>query len=338
VSASVGPTSEGLSGQASPKDLETLFQLAYLRFTAPRLDTAAWLATKGQMEAGLANRSASPQAAFFDTVNATLSQNHFRSRPLSTATLGEIKPQRALEIYKERFANAGDFTFIFVGNVVLDSLKPLVEKYLASLPSTPQKENWKDVGGASPDGVVDKVVRKGSEPQAQTLIFFHGPFTYNPQTRFELRTLTMLAQMWLTDALREEMGGTYSPSFGGSGTRTPRGEYQLVAQYTSAPTNVDNLSARLFRVVDSLRAYAPNDADLTKVREQLLRGRETDLKTNGFWLSNIGSRDQNGEEIAGLLGPYDAMVKNLTAKQIQDAAKAYLDPKRYIKVVLLPEK
>ena len=338
VSASVGATSEGLSGQASPKDLETLFQLAHLRFTAPRLDTAAWLAMKGQMEAGLANRNASPQAAFIDTVTATLSQNHFRSRPMSAATLSEIKPQRALEIYKERFANAGDFTFTFVGNVVLDSLKPLVEKYLASLPSTPQKENWKDVGGASPDGVVEKVVRKGSEPQAQTLIFFHGPFTYNPTTRFELRTLTMLAQMWLTDALREEMGGTYSPAFNGSGTRTPRGEYQLVAQYTSSPDNVDKLSARLFRVVDSLRTYAPSDADLTKVREQLLRGRETDLKTNGFWLNNIGSRDQNGEDIAGLLGPYDALVKNLTAKQIQDAAKLYLDPKRYIKVVLLPDK
>jgi zinc protease len=111
-----------------------------------------------------------------------------------------------------------------------------------------------------------------------------------------------------------------------------------VARYTSSPDNVDKLSARLFRVVDSLRTYTPSDADVTKVREQLLRGRETEVKTNQYWLNNIGSRDQNGEDIAGLLGPYDALIKNLTAKQIQDAAKLYLDPKRYIKVVLLPEK
>jgi len=335
--ASIGATSENLSGTASPKDIETLFQLAHLRFMAPRLDTAAWLAMKAQMEASLANRGTSPMAAFVDTLSLVMTQHNFRSRPPTLATLGEIKPQRALEIYKDRFANAGDFTFVFVGNVKLDSLKPLVEKYLASLPLMGRVESWKDVGDAPPAGVIEKVVHKGSEPQAQTAIIFTGPFTYNPQTRFDMMALTTLAQMWLTDALREEMGGTYSPSLRGSGSRIPRGEYSIQVQYTSSPDNVDKLAARLFRVIDSLKTRGPNEADITKVREQILRGRETNLKTNAFWVSNIASRDLNGEDIAGLLAPYDEMVKKLTAKQIQDAAKLYFDVNRYVKVVLLPE-
>ena len=108
--------------------------------------------------------------------------------------------------------------------------------------------------------------------------------------------------------------------------------------YTSSPDNVDKLSARTFRVIDSLKTYGPNDADLTKVREQIIRGREPTVKTNAYWTGNIAARDQNGEDIGGLLGAYDTAVKNLTAKQIQDAAKLYLDTKRYVKVVLLPEK
>ncbi len=338
LNASIVATTEGLSGSASPKDLETLFQLAYLRFTAPRLDTAAWLAMKGQMDAAVANRGAIPQAAWIDTATVTLTQHNFRSRPPSAATLAEIKPQRALEIYKDRFSNAADFTFVFVGNVTLDSLKPLVEKYLASLPSTGRVESWKDVGDAPPAGVVEKVVRKGTAPQSATLVAFTGPFNYMPETRVVMLGLTTLAQMWLTDALREEMGGTYSPQFGGGGSKIPRPEYQIVIQYTSSPDNADKLWARTLRVIDSLKNVGPGEADLTKVKEQIIRTRELSLKQNAYWMAGITQRDQNGEDIGGLMSAYDTLVKNLTAKDIQDAAKLYLDTKRYVKVVLLPEK
>ncbi|MEP6781631.1 MAG: insulinase family protein, partial [Gemmatimonadaceae bacterium] len=337
ANAAIGPTSELLSGSASPKDLETLLQLANLRFTAPRLDTAAWLAMKAQLQASLANRGANPLQAYSDTLTATMTQNNFRSKPPTLEMVNEIDPNKALAFYKDRFANAGEFTFVIVGNVKLDSLKPLVEKYLASLPGTGRVETFKDVGGAPPTGVVDKVVHKGSEPQAQTAIIFTGPFAYTPQKRLEMSALTTLAQMWLLDALREEMGGTYSPSLGGGGAKVPRPEYQIVVQYTSSPDNVDKLSARTFRVIDSLKKTGPSAADLTKVREQIIRAHETSVKTNAYWLSNIAARDQYGEDLAGLLTPYDDMVKNLTAKQIQDAAVLYFNTNRYIKVVLLPE-
>ncbi len=337
LGTTISATAEGMSGNASPKDLETLLQLAYLRFTAPRLDTTAWRAMRGQMEAGLANRNVSPVVAFTDTLTATMTQNSFRSRPPSAATLNEIVPQRALEIYKDRFSNPGAFTFVFVGNVKLDSLKPLVEKYLGSLPSTGRVETWKDVGGAPPAGVVEKTVHKGTEPQARTQVIFSGTLASTPQTRFDLLALTTVGQMWLVDALREQMGGTYSPSLSGGSIKVPRQEYQISVSYTSSPDNVDKLTTRLFSLIDSLKTYGPSESDVSKVKEQIIRGRETSLKTNAYWINNLAARDQAGEDIAGLLAPYDVMVNALTAKEIQDAAKLFFDTKRYVKVVLLPQ-
>ena len=337
VSANIGDLSEGLSGSASPKDLETFFQLVYLKFTAPRLDTAAFQALKQAIDAQLADRGTDPQTAFGDTVTVTLAQHGFRARPPSVAVYNEVNPERALAVYKDRFSNAGDFTFVFVGSFTLDSIKPLVEKYLGALPNTGRVENWKDVSPPPPTGVIEKTVRKGTEPQAQTVFVFTAPFRYAPENRVAMLALSTLAEMWMTDALREELGGTYSPQVGGGGSRIPREEAQIEVEYGSSPANVDKLSKRVFEVIDSLKTHGASEADLTKVKEQLIRARETDLKTNGYWAAAIAQRDQNNEDIAGVLGPYDALLKGLTAQQLQDAAKKYFDLNRYVKVVLLPE-
>ncbi len=130
--ANIGLTTEGLNGTASPKDLETLLQLVHLSFTAPRLDTTAFQAFKAQVTPQLTNRGANPDAVFFDTITVTMTQNHARGRPITLAAFNEVDPNRALQIYQDRFAEAGDFTFLFVGNVDLATLKPFVEKYLAT--------------------------------------------------------------------------------------------------------------------------------------------------------------------------------------------------------------
>ena len=337
VNTTISSTSEGLSGSASSKDLETMMQLIYLRFTEPRVDSAAWMSAKARTEAALANRSASPQVAFSDSLTAIMSQHSVRARPLTAALLNEIDPRKALTVYRDRFANAGDFTFVLVGNVVLDSLKPFVEKYFASLPATGRIETWKDLGDGPPTGIIERDVRKGTEPQSATAIIFTGPVAYSPKSRLELNALTTIAQIWLTNALREEMGATYSPSLGGGSSRVPRQEYQIFIQFTSAPDNVDKLVKRTFGMIDSLKRSGPSDADMTKIKEQILRSRETSLKTNSYWLTSIASRDQAAEDAAGLLGEYDEMVKQLTPAQLMRAANQYFDMKRYVKVVLLPE-
>jgi zinc protease len=337
VLPNIGLTGEGMTGNASPKDLETLLQLVHLNFTSPRLDSTAFAAYKNRITPALTNRGSDPNQVFFDTVNVTMAQNHFRSRPLSVSLLNEVKPDRALAIYKDRFADAGDFTFLFVGNVDPAVLKPLAERYLATLPAAGRKENWKDIGMSAPRGVVEKTVRKGSEPKAMTIMLFTGPFQYSPENRFALRVLTDLLQIKLIETLREQLGGTYSPDAGGGGSRIPRAEYSISIQYGSAPENVEKLAQTVLALVDSLKTKGPLPADVEKVREQLVRTREVDLKTNGFWTGNIAGRDQAGEDLGGLLAPYDEMIRKLTPALIQQAARQYLDTKNFAKFVLLPE-
>ncbi|HEY4217860.1 MAG TPA: insulinase family protein [Gemmatimonadaceae bacterium] len=335
--ASIGETTEGLTGRASPKDIETMFQLIYLDFTAPRLDTAAYQAFKNQVAPFLANKSADPDQVFSDSVSWTMAQHNVRERPMTAATFAEINPEKAFAFYKDRFANAGDFTFVFVGNVDTTALKPLVEKYLASLPATGRKETFKDLGITPPTGIVDKVVHKGVEPKANTLIDFTGACSYDPQTRFSMRAMVELFQIQLNETLREKLGGVYSPSVGGGCSRLPRPNYAIEVQFNSSPENVDLLSKSVFALIDSLQTNGPAQSYVDKVKEELLRAHEVEVKQNAYWVGNIQARDAAGEDIAGLSTAYTQMITNLTAAQIQAAAKLYFNTKNYARFVLLPE-
>ncbi len=337
TNVSIGETSEGLSGRASPKDLETLFQLIYLDFTAPRFDAAAYEAFTAQIDQYIANRGSDPDEVFSDSVSWTMASHNFRARPPSKATFGEVNTDSALAFYKQRFADASGFTFVFVGNVDTLTLKPLVEKYLGGLPSLGRKETFRDNGGAPPKGIVEKVVHKGIEPKANTIIDFTGACDYAPQTRLNIRALMELFQIKLNETLREQLGGAYSPSAGGACGRTPRQEYSIQVQFNSSPDNVELLTRSVFALIDSLKKNGPAQGDVDKVREQLIRAREVEIKQNAYWTGNILARDQGGEDITGLLGPYDDMLKNISAAEIQAAAKKYFDMNNYARFVLLPE-
>jgi len=337
VAPTIGETTEGFSGHSSIKDLETLFQLIYLDFTSPRLDTTAYNAFRAQVGPFLANRGASPDAVFQDTVQVTMSQHSFRSRPVTPAVFAEVNPDKAFAFYKDRFADASDFTFVFVGNVDTTNLKPLVERYLGSLPSIGRKETWRDTGTSPPKGVVQRVVNKGTEPKANTVIEFTGACESSPESRFTLRALTTLVQMRLNETLREKLGGTYSPNVGGGCSREPRKEYAVQIAFGSSPENVDLLSKATFALIDSLKANPPSQADVDKVKEQILRTREVEVRQNSYWLGNIVARDEAGEDLGGLTSQYDEMVKQLTAAQLQKAAKQYFNTANYARFVLLPE-
>jgi zinc protease len=335
--AAFSETANSISGSASPKDLETAFQLLYLRVTSPRLDMQRWEAFKQQVEPFFANRGTDPEEVFGDTVEVTRSQGHFRDRPWTAATFAEVSPAKAMDFYKARLANMGNATFAIVGNVKLEELRPLVERYLASLPAG-QPETFRDVNRMRPGGIVEKVVKKGTEPKAQTLWFFDGPAVYNPENRFMTRALRELMQMRLNDVLREQLGGTYSPNFNAGLDRVPKPEYSVAIQYGSSPENVDKLARSVLQVIDSVKKFGPTAAEVDKVREQISRAREVEIKTNEYWASNLVGRDRAGEDISGLGAAYDAFLRNLTAAQLQEAARRYLDTSHYMKFVLLPEK
>ena len=148
----IGEISQGLGGGSAPKDLEALFQLIHLRFTEPRADATAFAALQAQVRALLPNQDASPDVAFNQAMGSALSGDHPRRRPETPETVARWSLDKSLTFYRARFANAGNFTFFFVGSFTEDSMRPLVETYLASLPAAATRENWRDLGITAPRG------------------------------------------------------------------------------------------------------------------------------------------------------------------------------------------
>ena len=337
VMPTLSALSEGLSGNASPQDLETLFQLAYLFCTAPRKDTSAFGAFMTRIKASIQNRSVSPEAAFADTISVTMAQYHYRARPITVEMLDEVNLDKAFAFYKDRFADLGDFIFFFVGNFQHDTIKPLVEQYLASLPSINRKESWRDVGMFPPKGVVNKQIHRGVEPKSTVRLVFTGSFDWTAQSKYDFSSLLELLNIKLREVIREEKSGTYGIGAFGAPSFYPRREYRVDVSWGCNPDRVDELVNSVMEQIDSLRIKPPDKVYVDKVKEIQRRNREVNLKQNGFWMSNFRQFYANGENPEELLG-YNKMVDNLSAEAIQQAAKKYFNSTNYVKVVLYPEK
>ena len=336
VSPYIGTLEEGLSGGGSPKDMQTLFELIYLYFTAPRKDSTSFSAFQERLQAFLANRSSSPESAFSDTLQVTLSQYHHRARPISSAYFNEMDLNKSFRFYKERFADASDFTFVFVGNFEMEKIRPLVETYLGGLPSLNREENWRDVGITTPSGVIEKSVMKGSEPKSSTRIVFTSDFAWNQQNRYNLQSLIEVVRFRLREALREELGGTYGVSVSGSPSHYSNEKVTISIGFGSDPARVNELTFVVFEEIRRLQENGPSATEVEKVQEIQRRERETAMKQNRSWLRWIEFYDQNDEDFAQIL-EYDLLVDALTPEAIQQAAKSYFDLKNYVQVSLFPE-
>jgi zinc protease len=336
ANASIGSRSETVSGTASPKDVETMFQLVYMRFTAPRKDSIAFSAFRQSMEAQMANMAAAPQSAFFDTLNATMTQNAYRARAMSPALLKEADLNRAFEVYRDRFADASDFTFFIVGTFNVDSIRPHVLRYLGGLPSFNRKEVAKDDGIRPPKGVVEKTVRRGVEPVSQTAITFTAPYTYSAENAYLLTSMREIMVNRLTDKLREALGGTYSVNVSASGNRDVTKLSTVTVNFGSAPDRADELAKAIFAEIHELQDKGPTPADVEKVQEAQRRARELALRQNAFWAGNLVSSYQYGDDPRAVLS-YNQLVAGLTPEKVRDMARTALKTDNYVRVTLLPE-
>lgn len=332
----ITPLSEGVSGNASPRDLPTLFQLVYLYFTSPRRDSSAFVALQQQADAMLANRSASPQAAYQDTVQLTMSQHHPRVRPVTAQLFREMNLDRSLRFYRERFADASDFIFFFVGSFNVDSIRPLVTTWLGALPAINRKESWKDEGIRPPTGTVKREVRKGIEPRSQTTIRFTGPFQYTAADRYAIRAMGEVMQIRLRDKLREQLGGTYGVGVNANGARDPYTRYTVSIDFGSAPERVNELAAQVFQDIKLLQDSGATADDVTKVKEIQRRGRETSLRQNGYWTGQLEAYYRDGIDPREILN-YEKMIETLTPVLVRDAARKYLRMDNYVQISLFPE-
>ena len=326
----------GAYGQASVRDIETLFQLVWLRFTHPRVDSSAYRAFTNEMKAVNANRRNQPSSVFSDTITLIMAQHHPRARIFGPELLDSVDLGRALQIFKDRFADAGGFTFFLVGSFSPDAVRPLAERYIASLPSTGRKERVLDRGVRPPPGVVVKTVRKGVEPRASTRLYFSSPCAYTFEHRVILEGLRELLDIRLREVLREDKSGTYGVSVSASCSQIPNEHASVLISFESAPERVDELTAAVFAEMDSIKSGAVSDSNMTKVKEIGLRAHETARKENDAWLGAMADADEDGRDQRDFLRTPE-FVKRLSKKQLRDAASVYLSREQFARFTLLPE-
>jgi zinc protease len=333
----IGELEEGLNGNSSRKDLELMFQLIYMRFTQPRADASAFAVQQAQTKTILANQTASPGYAFSEALTAALYQNHPRRRLTTPATVDGWNLDKSMAFYKDRFADASDFTFIFVGSFDLAAMKPLVERYLGSLPSLHRQETWKDIGVHTPTTIVRRSVEKGIEPKSQVSITFSGPFEYNQTQRIAIRAMAEVLSTKLLETIREDLGGTYSIGASQFYQKIPRPEYTVSVDFGCDPARTDDLIKRVFEEIEKFKTTGPTEKQAGDEREALLKEYDANMKTNAYLLNQLRGKYQLGEDPAGLWS-IPEYYKTLTPAMIQQAAKTYLNPQTFVQVVLMPEK
>jgi zinc protease len=338
----VDETSEGLGLVTAPQDLEAGMQLLWLTGTAPRLDTTAVAAFRTQVRTVLQNRSAQPDAVLGDTIAYTLGQGSPRARPMTAARADSFDANHALAIYRDWYRDFNGFVFIIVGNIKVDSLRPLVEQWLGGLPSSGTEHAWRDVEPLPPATVLTRVVHKGKEPVSDQIVLFSGPADpAGPADDLAGDAAAEIIQERLLDKLREAMGATYGVDVSTTLERVPRKRYRTIIDFKSAPAQADTLWLAAQQIIASFRTDGPRADELQKFTEQARRETEVAVKTNEWWMQQLADyADPDGPEVGRPLAEmldWSARLDALTPEQVRAAAQQYFDPARIARFVLLPE-
>ncbi len=338
VSPRLGPISETLNGQCSAVDVETMLQLTHLYFTQPRKDDDLFKSFIGKQQALYQNMAADPQFTFQDSIISILYKNHPWAPKLpKPENFAQINEQRALDIYKERFGNANGFTFVLVGKFDVAAVKPLLATYLASLPSSPQKSTFRDVGLRAVKGSLTREINKGTEAKSYIRMFWNGESPYSEAEQLKLQAMVEVVNIKLIESLREELSGIYGGGMYGNLNKNPYNYYSLGISLPCGPENVDKLIKATMTEIDKLKTSGPSEEDLNKVKETWRQQYEVNMKDNAFWARQLLQSVELASD-AGQVLSYEKRIAALTPKDIKDAAIKYINMKNYVQIVLNPEK
>jgi zinc protease len=337
VSAAIGETTEGINANGSVRDLETMMQLIHLEMTAPRKDEQQFAVWKQNTTEELQNAQRNPEYQFQrESLKAEYKDNPRRNLP-GPDDIAKVNLDTALAFYKDRFGDASDFTFVIVGAVKTDQLKPLVETYLASLPAKGRHEKEKDLGIRKVGGVVKKEWKVGQEPKASVRIEMHGDDTWSRDKDRDMFILGQVLSIKLREEMREEKGGVYGVGAFGSIQRSPHQERSFQIRFGCDPKRVDELVKTALDESAALAKDGADDDHLTRVKETFVRTRETELRQNRFWSGWLANAYRFGDDPTIVLD-LDQVTKRMTSANVKAAAKRYLDQKGLFQAELLPEK
>jgi zinc protease len=333
--AQINETTEQIEAGASARDLETMFQLVHLEMTQPRKDERAIGVWRANEISQLTNRQRVPEVQFQLESQDMLYKHNPRRKAVVPADVEKVDADKALAFYKDRFGDASDFTFVIVGAFDPAQLKPLVETYLGSLPAKGRKEQEKDLGIRKLGGVVKKVWNLGQEPRAHVHLLFHGDETWSRDKDRDGFIVDQILEIRLREILREDKGGVYGVGVGGQITRRPHQERDFSISFGCDPTRVDELVKATFDEIAQLQQHGIGDDYLEKVRQTFTRERETQLRSNAFWLGWLASAYNYGDDPTLVLDP-SKMLARMTSDNVKAAARRYYDAKQYFEPILMP--
>ena len=338
VNPYIGVTTEGLRGNATPKDLEYLFQMTYAYFTDLNMDVTAFEGYKQKQAAFFDNMASQPGFYFQQEFYTYLNKENPRFNGLipNEKTWGETDYTLAYNKYKERFANASDFEFYFVGNIDDTAMEGFAVKYLASLPASDKKEKAVDLGYRMLKGDLKKVVNKGADPKSTVTIMYYGDATYSPKDAMTMQALGEVLTIKLIEQLRENESGVYGVSARGSLNKIPNGSYSFTIGFPCGPDNAEKLTASALKELQNIIDNGPDEKDVAKFKEGELADFRKDSKENRYWLSNFTRSYINGNSPEEVL-KFEESVNAVNAKDIQNIAKKYLTKDKVIGM-LMPEK
>ncbi|WP_291530728.1 M16 family metallopeptidase [Bacteroides sp. UBA939] len=337
VSYGIGDKTETVNGNCSPKDFETMMQLTYLTFTAPRRDDEAFASYVNRNKAALQNQAMNPNVAFSDSITYALDMGHPRSIRLKADMMDQMNYDKLLSMYNDRYKDASDFTFIFVGNVDVEEMKPLIAAYLGALPAINRKETFKDNKQEIRKGVYkNEFIREQETAKASNFVAITGDCKYNLKNNILLSMTTQILNLIYTEKVREDEGGTYGVYVGGNLSKYPkeRGGVQIV--FETSPSKREKLMKIIFGEMDNLANAGPTEENLNKVKEFMLKKHAEDLKENSYWLGSIDEYLYTG---MNRVNDYTQTINGITAKDVQKFANDLFKQKNEVEVSMIsPEK
>lgn len=336
VQVSASKWTQGMGGSSSIKDLETLMQLTYLHFTAPRKDQDSYTSLLEMIKNQLKNQDSDPSSVLNDSITYAMYGNNVRTKNMKLEDTEKLNYDRIIEIYKELYANPGSFVFTFVGNVDENVMKPLVEQYLASLPSGNKNAKYKNVNYDLRKGkYVNIFEQEMKTPKTSVFELYTAMLTKNQKTELSLSVLKQILDIVYVQTIREEEGGTYGVRTSAQMSRIPNGQTMLQMTFDTDPEKASKLTPIIERELQKIVENGPQDTDLQKVKEYMVKKFQEDIKTNGYWNAVLGAYYFYNEDN---YSNYISTVNSLTKEDIKVITKQLLSQGNFIEVIMNPKK
>ncbi len=334
----IGSYFEGLSGSSSPKDLETMFQLSHMYFTDVRKDEEAFKSFITKQSNIYKNLMSNPNYFFMDYSMKKKTNNHFRTGFPTEERMNSIDHDRAHEIYKERFADASGFTFVFVGNFEEEVIKALSQKYLGTLPSTDTEEHYMNRNIDYVEGEMQDEFKMGEAPKTQVELFFHGPFEWTSENAYHFNSMIDVLKIKMRESMREDKGGVYGVRVSGNASKVPEERYSITVSFNCDPEKTEMLIETAMNDVKNARMNGAEEKDLTKVKETQRQSMIKNLEQNRYWRSRLEYVYENGISPNTIsLETLERSIETLNSDVIKQAASQYFGSGNYIRMVMQPE-